>query len=55
VVDNDAPVGYQPLRTLAEIGKRSLIVLNKTDLYTEADRNILARLRERVRGLRQQM
>jgi len=30
---------YQPLRTLAEIGKRSLIVLNKTDLYTEADRN----------------
>jgi len=51
VVDNDLRQSeYQPLRTLAEIGKRSLIVLNKTDLYTEADRTILARLRERVRG-----
>ena len=52
VVDNDLRRSeYQPLRTLAEIGKRSLIVLNKTDLYTEADQEtILARLRERVRG-----
>jgi len=32
---------YQPLRTLAEIGKRSLIVLNKTDLYTEADQETI--------------
>lgn len=52
VVDNDLRHSeYQPLRALAEIGKRSLIVLNKTDLYTEADQEtILARLRERVRG-----
>ena len=52
VVDNDLRQSeYQPLRSLAEIGKRSLIVLNKTDLYAEADREtILARLRERVRG-----
>ncbi len=52
VVDNDLRRSeYEPLRTLAEIGKRSLIVLNKTDLYTEADKEvILARLRERVRG-----
>ena len=52
VVDNDLRQSeYQPLRALAEIGKRSLIVLNKIDLYTEADQEvILARLRERVRG-----
>lgn len=52
VVDNDLRRSeYQPLRTLAEIGKRSLIVLNKTDLYTETDKEtILARLRERVRA-----
>ncbi len=52
VVDNDLRSSeYQPLRMLAEIGKRSLLVLNKTDLYTEADQEvILARLRERVRG-----
>jgi hypothetical protein len=36
---------------LAEIGKRSLLVLNKTDLYSEEDKEtILARLRQRVRG-----
>ncbi|NJL10262.1 MAG: DUF697 domain-containing protein [Calothrix sp. SM1_7_51] len=53
VVDNDIRRSeYEPLRALAEIGKRSLLVLNKTDLYTEADNEtILARLRERVRGL----
>lgn len=52
VVDNDLRRSeYEPLRALVEIGKRSLIVLNKTDLYTEEDREkILARLRERVRG-----
>jgi small GTP-binding protein len=52
VVDNDLRRSeYEPLRGLAEIGKRSLLVLNKTDLYTENDTEvILARLRERVRG-----
>ncbi len=52
VVDNDLRRSeYEPLRSLAEIGKRSLLVLNKTDLYTETDTEvILARLRERVRG-----
>jgi hypothetical protein len=52
VVDNDLRSSeYNPLRTLAEIGKRSLLILNKTDLYTEEDQEvILARLRERVRG-----
>lgn len=53
VLDNDLRQSeYDPLQTLAEIGKRSIIVLNKADLYTEDDRErILARLRERVRGL----
>jgi len=52
VVDNDLRQSeYDPLRRLAEIGKRSLLVLNKTDLYTEDDQEtILARLRQRVRG-----
>ncbi|MGH2414568.1 MAG: YcjF family protein, partial [Microcystaceae cyanobacterium] len=52
VVDNDIRRSeYEPLRALAEIGKRSLLVLNKTDLYTDEDKEaILARLRQRVRG-----
>jgi hypothetical protein len=52
VVDNDLRQSeYEPLRGLAEIGKRSLLVLNKTDLYSEEDKEtILARLRQRVRG-----
>lgn len=52
VVDNDIRNSeYEPLRALAAIGKRSLLVLNKTDLYTDEDKEtILARLRERVRG-----
>jgi uncharacterized protein len=52
VVDNDLRRSeYEPLRSLAEIGKRSLLILNKTDLYTDEDKEaILARLRERVRG-----
>lgn len=51
VLDNDLRQSeYEPLQMLAEIGKRSLVVLNKTDLYPEAEREvILARLRERVR------
>ncbi len=52
VVDNDLRKSeYEPLRRLAEIGKRSLLVLNKSDLYTDEDKEIiLARLRQRVRG-----
>ncbi len=52
VVDNDIRRSeYEPLQVLAEIGKRSLLVLNKTDLYTEEDKEaILARLRQRVQG-----
>lgn len=52
VVDNDLRRSeYEPLRGLAEIGKRSLLILNKTDLYTDEDKeSILARLRQRVRA-----
>jgi uncharacterized protein len=50
-VDNDLRQSeYEPLKTLAEIGKRSLLVFNKTDLYTDEDRKvILGRLKERVK------
>jgi GTPase SAR1 family protein len=53
VLDNDLRKSeYDPLKTLAEIGKRSLVILNKSDLYLDSDRElILARLRERVRGI----
>jgi small GTP-binding protein len=52
VVDNDLRQSeYEPLRRLAEMGKRSLLILNKCDLYTDRDREvILAQLRDRVRG-----
>ena len=52
VVDNDLRLSeYEPLQALAEIGKRSIVVLNKIDLYTEEDKErILARLRQRVGG-----
>ena len=52
VVDNDLRQSeYDPLQTLAEIGKRSLLIFNKIDLYADQDREmILARLRQRVRG-----
>lgn len=52
VVDNDLRQSeYNPLRALAEIGKRSIVVFNKIDLYAERDKEkILARLRSRVRG-----
>lgn len=51
-VDNDLRQSeYEPLKTLAEIGKRSLLVFNKTDLYTDEDRAmILGRLKERVKS-----
>ena len=50
-VDNDLRQSeYEPLKTLAEIGKRSLLVFNKTDLYTDEDREIIfGRLKERVK------
>jgi uncharacterized protein len=50
VLDNDLRKSeYDPLRSLTEIGKRSLIVFNKTDLFTESDRGIiLARLQQRI-------
>ena len=50
-VDNDLRQSeYEPLKTLAEIGKRSLLVFNKVDLYTDEDREIiLGRLKERVK------
>lgn len=53
VLDNDLRQSeYEPLVGLAQIGKRSLILLNKADLYLETDQEaILARLRERVRGI----
>ncbi|MGA7935284.1 MAG: DUF697 domain-containing protein [Kovacikia sp.] len=53
VLDNDLRKSeYDPLQALAEIGKRSLIILNKSDLYLDQDlETILARLRQRVRGL----
>lgn len=42
---------YEPLRSLAEMGKRSLLVFNKIDLYTEVDQEqILARLRQRIQN-----
>jgi uncharacterized protein len=52
VVDNDLRRSeYEPLRGLAEIGKRSLLVLNKIDLYPETDIEIIfAKLQERVRS-----
>jgi GTPase SAR1 family protein len=53
VLDSDLRQSeYNPLRGLVQIGKRSLLILNKIDRYSVADREaILARLRERVRGL----
>ncbi|MBE9177597.1 GTP-binding protein [Oculatella sp. LEGE 06141] len=53
VIDNDLRKSeYIALRQLLEIGKRSLLVLNKTDLYTESDQNaILMSLRQRVQSL----
>ncbi|XWK87933.1 MAG: GTP-binding protein [Phormidium sp.] len=51
VVENDLLQSeFVPLKALAEIGKRNILVLNKIDLYIDEDKErILARLRERVR------
>lgn len=53
VVDNDLRQSeYEPLKVLVEIGKRSLLVFNKIDLYTDADREaILVRLGQQLQGL----
>ena len=53
VVDNDLQQSeYMALKSLAAIGKRSLVVFNKTDLYTTEDHEaILVRLRERLVGV----
>jgi GTPase SAR1 family protein len=52
VIDNDIRQSeYAPLRCLIDIGKRSLLVLNKSDLYTDEDRQtILKQLREKLKG-----
>jgi small GTP-binding protein len=52
VVDNDLRQSeYEPLQNLAVIGKRSLLIFNKIDLYSDEDREIiLQKLRERVQG-----
>ncbi len=53
VLDHDLiRTEYEPLAALVRQGKRSIVVLNKTDRFTEADSAaILAKLRERLRGL----
>lgn len=53
VVEDDLRQSEQaPLTALAEIGKRSLLILNKLDRYPPEDREvILSQLRQRVQGL----
>lgn len=53
VVDHDLTRSeFDPLSTLARIGKRSIVILNKKDRFIEADRDaILDKLRERLRGI----
>jgi len=53
VVDNDLRQSeYTPLRALAEIGKRSLLIFNKTDLYPPDEQGvILEQLRAQVQPL----
>ena len=42
VVDNDLRQSeYEPLKVLVNIGKRSLLVFNKVDLYTDRDRQVI--------------
>ncbi|ELS01568.1 small G protein, GTPase SAR1 [Xenococcus sp. PCC 7305] len=52
VVDNDLRQSeYNPLYDLANLGKRSLLILNKSDLYTEEDQaTILRQLQETVKS-----
>ena len=53
VVDHDLIRSeYDPLVALARQGKRSIVVLNKTDRFLDVDRDaILDKLRERLRGV----
>jgi small GTP-binding protein len=53
VLDHDlVRTEFDPLSALVRQGKRSIVLLNKSDRFPEADRNaILAKLRERLRGL----
>lgn len=53
VVDQDLrDVEHGPLESLARLGKRCLVVLNKTDLYTDEDREaIVSSLRRRLAGV----
>ena len=53
VIDNDLHrVEYEPLAMLAGMGKRSLLVFNKSDRYLPEEKaQILRRLRERTKGL----
>lgn len=52
VVDGDLTQSeYQPLRALGRMGKRSLLVFNKTDCYQTSDQTLIQqRLQERVQG-----
>jgi small GTP-binding protein len=53
VVDHDLiRAEYEPLTALARQGKRSIVVLNKSDRTSDADRDaILDKLRERLAGV----
>jgi hypothetical protein len=53
VIDNDLRQSeYEPLEALIHLGKRSLVVWNKTDLYPEMEQTaILNRLRQRLQHL----
>jgi uncharacterized protein len=53
VVDNDLRQSeLEPLQAIAAVGKQSLLILNKADLFTEVDREmVLNQLRSRVTGL----
>ncbi len=53
VLDHDlVRTEFDPLSALVRQGKRSIVLLNKSDRFDEADRTaILAKLRERLRGL----
>ncbi|ACK65386.1 small GTP-binding protein [Rippkaea orientalis PCC 8801] len=53
VVDNDLRQSeYDPLQILAKIGKRSLLIFNKIDLYTEDEITLIKQqLQERVKDL----
>ncbi|HIK40639.1 YcjF family protein [Thermoleptolyngbya sp. M55_K2018_002] len=53
VIDGDLRRSeYDPLRSLSSIGKRSILVLNKADLYSDADlQAILQQLRDRLQSV----